>query len=295
MLTKENTDVLTSLNVEAISNYTEMMKHGHFVVLDIETTGFHPGKGATIIEIGAVRILNGEIQDKYQRFIDPQMKIPKKIVEHTGITNEMVDGKPTIGEVLPEFHEYIGDAVVVIHNEGFDWKRFLVPMFERVGIHIKNPVICTLKLFRRALPNQKAEGYKLGTLANLFGVSLDNAHRADEDAYATAEVFLKVYEYVIDPETVEVRQHIVKPVEHTPAEVKRVRYWEKQITKKKVMKRHYISLRHGDNFGTVYFDIPTKVWYNKDFPLPLDFKKVEQAVLEFLSLESVRALQEFKN
>ncbi|WP_214688641.1 MULTISPECIES: 3'-5' exonuclease [unclassified Exiguobacterium] len=295
MLTKKDNEVLAAFDIGAIPDYVETMKKSHFVVMDIETTGFHPDKGATIIEIGAVRVLNGKIQDRFQQFVDPQMKIPKKIVAHTGITDEMVKGQPTIGQVLIDLHTYIGDAVVVVHNEGFDWKRFLVPFFKRVGIHIQNDVICTLKLFRRGLPKQKEDGYKLGTLAKLFDVSLENAHRADEDAYATAEVFNKVYHYVIDPDTVEVREHIVKPVEHTPSEVKRVRYWEKQITKKKMMKRLYVSLRSGNDFGTVYFDVITRVWYNKDFPLPLDFKIVENDVLKFLSLPDIRALQEFKN
>lgn len=295
MLTQETKSPIADWNLHAIKDDIEKMQKGHFVVLDIETTGLSPKTGGRIIEIGAVRILNGEIKDKYQTFVDPQMKIPKKSREITGITDDMVAGQPTIGQVLPEFKKYIGDAVVVAHNASFDWKRFLLPLFESVGIHMKNEVICTLRMFMKAVPGRGKGGYELGTLATLLDVSLENAHRADEDAYATAEVFVKIQESLIDPDSVEEGIHLITPVEHTPIEVRRVKYWEKKLTKNKMMKRHYISLRHGDEFGTVYFDIGTRTWYNKDFPLPLDFAIVEKDVIAFLSLPDLRALLSYTN
>lgn len=281
---------------ERIKPQIEMLKFNHYVVLDIETTGLSPLKGARIIEIGAVRVVNGKITDTYQTFIDPQTKIYGTTTELTGITNEMVAGKPTIGQVLPEFHRYIGDAVVVCHNAKFDWTRFLLPGFKSVGLHLENQVVCTYEMFRKADPGRGKGGYKLPVLCSLFGITIANYHRAIDDAEATAKVFIGLQKELVDMSVVEEVLPIKKTVlPHTPVNVKRVKYWDKQITPRKMMRRLYISLSNGKDFGTVYFDIGTRTWYNKDFEKPLDFAVVEENVLEFLSLRTVLDLCSYKN
>lgn len=280
-----------------IKKEMELLKGNHYVVLDIETTGLSPHKGGRIIEIGAVRIVNGEIQDKYQTFVDPEQKIYPKTTELTGITQEMVNGQPTIGQVLGDFAQWIGDAVVVCHNAKFDWSLFLKNAFKSIGLEPKNTVICTYELFRKADPGRGKGGYTLMTLCTMFKVTNKSHHRAIDDAIATAEVFLGIQSELIDTsklKKVEVNVEEVK-VEHTEVNVKRVKYWEKQVSPRKMMKRHYVNLANGKDYGSVYFDIPTKTWYNRDFEKPLDFKQVEKRVLEFLELSSVMDLCSYKN
>lgn len=283
-------------NRESIKESVEVLKNSHFVVLDIETTGLSPNKGARIIEIGAVRVLNGKIVEEYQTFIDPQMKIYSKTTQLTGITGDMVAGQRTIGQVLPEFREFIGDAVVVCHNANFDWIRFLQPAFKTMGMHLENQVICTYALFRKADPGRGAGGYKLLTLCTMFGVQIENHHRAIDDAVATAKVFIGIQKELVDVTAIQEAEPLVKvKLEHTEVSVKRVKYWEKRVSPTRMMRRHYISLTNGSDFGTVYFDIATKTWYNKDFEKPLDFKLIESSVIEFLSLTSLMDLCSYKN
>ncbi len=89
------------------------------MVFDIETTGFS-SKNDKIIEIGAVKLKDGEIVDSFSTFVDPKVNIPYKITELTSITQNMVNGQPTIDEVLPKFMEFVGDSVLVAHNAAFD-------------------------------------------------------------------------------------------------------------------------------------------------------------------------------
>lgn len=287
---------LSAWNREKIKPHIEMLKHNHYVVLDIETTGLSPKKGARIIEIGAVRVVNGAITETYQTFIDPQAKIYGTTTQLTGITNEMVAGQPTIGQVLPVFHRFIGDAVVVCHNANFDWTRFLLPAFKSVGLHLENKFVCTYDMFRKAQPGRGAGGYILPVLCGLFGETIKNYHRAIDDAEATAKAFIHLQNEFVNMATVEEAAPIkTAVVEHTPVEVKRVKYWEKRVSPRKMMRRQYISLSNGEDFGTVYFDVGTRTWYNKDFEKPLDFAIVEQDVLAFLSLVSVMDLCAYQN
>lgn len=285
-------------NRDAIKKHIDLLKQNHYVVLDIETTGLSPKKGARIIEIGAVRVVNGEVTEEYQTFIDPQQKIYSTTTELTGITNEMVAGKRTIGQVLPEFHRFIGDAVVVAHNAKFDWDRFLIPAFKDVGLHLDNQVLCTYEMFRKADPNRGSGAYKLPMLCLLFGIKIANYHRAIDDAVATAKAFIGIQKELVNVAEIKPASPIQKaelPVEHTNVTVKRVKNWEKRVSPTRMMRRHYVNLANGNDFGTVYFDIGTKTWYNKDFEKPLDFSVVEKEVLHFLSLRTVNDLCSYKN
>lgn len=159
---------------------------GEFVVFDLETTGLKK-ETDKIIEIGAVKVKNGEIIDKYSAFINPGRKLSDKIVKLTGITDEMLKDKPSEEEVVPEFLDFCGSAVLVGHNVGFD-----IGFIRRFGaennIKVENTVLDTLDLARVLYGNLK--NHKLDTVCNHLGVSLLNHHRAVDDAGATAEIFL---------------------------------------------------------------------------------------------------------
>lgn len=160
--------------------------HDTFVVFDLETTGLKPGNNK-ITEIGAVKIKNGEIIDEFQSLINPGVRIPEKIVELTGITDDMVIGAPPVEEVLPDFMAFVGDACLVAHNSGFDM-GFIRHFAGKIGITITNSVIDTLGLSRSLLKHLRR--HQLNLIAEDLGVTLENHHRAVDDAKATAEIFL---------------------------------------------------------------------------------------------------------
>ena len=157
---------------------------GSFVVFDIETTGFS-SKNDKIIEIGAVKLKDGEIVESFSTFVDPKVNIPYKITELTSITQNMVNGQPTIDEVLPKFMEFVGDSVLVAHNAAFD-VGFIKKNLMDMGKTLKNPVMDTVPLARYLYPDLKK--VKLNLVAKHLGISLENHHRAVDDAKATAEI-----------------------------------------------------------------------------------------------------------
>ena len=164
--------------------------NSEFVVFDLETTGLNE-KQEQIIEIGAARIKDFKIVEKFQSFVNPHKKIPEKIVTLTGITNEMVDNAPEIQDVLKEFKEFCKDTVLVAHNASFDMK-FLCEHGERYNIVFDNPAVDTLMVARYHL--RDLDHHRLDDLTEYFNISLENHHRADDDAYATAEILLKLIE-----------------------------------------------------------------------------------------------------
>ncbi|WP_027338737.1 PolC-type DNA polymerase III [Halonatronum saccharophilum] len=160
-----------------------------FVVFDLETTGFNPHKNE-IIEVGAVKIKGGKIIDEYQTFVDPKRKIPNKIIELTGIKDSMVQGAPSIDEVMEEFMEFSGDATLVAHNLPFDL-GFIDDKLLKLGKNkASNPALDTLSLSRALLPQMKS--YKLNKLVKRFNKNLENHHRAIDDAKVTGEIFLEL-------------------------------------------------------------------------------------------------------
>lgn len=161
-----------------------------FVVFDLETTGLSPVNDR-ITEIGAVIIKRGEISTKFSRLVNPEMPIPTKIVELTGITDDMVKDEDTIEKVLPEFLEFIGDRPIVAHNAEFDWS-FIRTNVGRLGIRYLPAVVDTLQFSRIMLKDLKR--HKLETLCRHFKINLENHHRATDDATATAIIFRKLIE-----------------------------------------------------------------------------------------------------
>ena len=161
-----------------------------YVVFDLETTGFSPIKDK-IIEIGAVKVEQGKITDRFSTFVNPKIPIPYQITQLTSITDQMVIDAPDIETVLPQFLEFIGDAALVAHNASFDVSfieqncryQDMIPDFTSVD---------TVAMARILLPTLSK--YKLNVVANALHISLENHHRAVDDAQATAEIFVKFVE-----------------------------------------------------------------------------------------------------
>lgn len=175
---------------EIVENSKNQSLDGAFVVFDIETTGFSPVKNK-IIEIGAVRVENGVITDRMDEFVDPEVPIPFEIERLTGINDAMVMGAETIGPVLGRFLEFSRGAVLVAHNASFD-VGFISHNASVLGYEFHPTVMDTVALARVLLPNLNR--YKLDTVAKALNVSLENHHRAVDDAEATAGIFLKFVE-----------------------------------------------------------------------------------------------------
>ena len=158
-----------------------------FVVFDIETTGFSPIQNK-IIEIGAVRVEQGEITGNFSAFVNPDTPIPLEIEKLTGISDEMVVDAPMIDEVLPQFLDFCQDAVLVAHNANFDMS-FIMENVTKLGLRREFTYVDTVGIARLLLPHQAK--HTLDAVAKTLGVSLENHHRAVDDAQATAEIFVK--------------------------------------------------------------------------------------------------------
>mgnify|MGYP000298490226 CR=1 FL=1 len=161
-----------------------------YIVFDIETTGFSSIKDA-IIEVGAVKVTDGKITDRFSTFVNPKRPIPFEITNLTSITDEMVMDSPTIDVVLPQFLEFAGDGVLVAHNAGFD-VGFIEQNCRSLGLSDEFVYLDTVALARVLLPTLSK--YKLNIVAKALNISLENHHRAVDDAEATAEIFVKFTE-----------------------------------------------------------------------------------------------------
>lgn len=167
---------------------------GTYIVFDLETTGFSSIKDK-IIEIGAVKVVNGEVVDRFSTFVNPKRPIPFEITQLTGITDEMVIESPDIETILPQFLEFAGDGVLVAHNAGFD-VGFIEQNCRYQEIAPRFVYVDTVALARVLLPTLSK--YKLNVVAKALGISLENHHRAVDDAKATAEIFMKFVQMLRD-------------------------------------------------------------------------------------------------
>ncbi len=159
-----------------------------FVVFDIETTGFSPVNNR-IIEIGAVKVCGGQVTERFSTFVNPQVPIPFEIEKLTGIRDDMVTDAPLIEEVLPRFLEFCRGAILVAHNAGFDMS-FMLENARRQGLPMEHPYIDTVGIARVLLPNQAK--HTLDAVAKTLNISLENHHRAVDDAECTAWIFVKL-------------------------------------------------------------------------------------------------------
>lgn len=162
-----------------------------YTVFDTEATGLNPAGGDETIQIGAVRIVNNKLlhNEFFEQLIDPKRPIPPETIPIHGITPEMVKGQPTIESVLPAFHTFAQETVLVAHNAAFDMRCFQVKE-QATGVVFDHPVLDTLLLSVVVHPNQ--ESHRLEAIAERFNVNIIGRHTAMGDAMVTAEIFMKM-------------------------------------------------------------------------------------------------------
>lgn len=161
-----------------------------FVALDLETTGVSAASDR-IIEVGMVRVTGGRIDGEYNRLVYPGFEIEQRITDLTGITNEMVAGRPQISELVPEILEFMGDLPLLGHNIIFDY-GFLKKAVVNTGRTFEKTGIDTLKIARRILPPEQKKN--LDVLCGYFGIDAGNSHRAFDDARSAMELYFKLYQ-----------------------------------------------------------------------------------------------------
>ena len=162
-----------------------------YVVFDTETTGLRPSDGDEIISIAAVRCCRGEIDETgaFSRLVNPGRPIPRASIRFHGITDETVAGEPPIGDVLPAFRTYVGDAVLVAHNADFDM-TFLRLKEAETGIEFANAVLDTLLI--SVFLDPVSQNHSLDAIAERLGVAVEGRHTAIGDSIVTARVFGKL-------------------------------------------------------------------------------------------------------
>jgi DNA polymerase-3 subunit epsilon len=158
------------------------------IVLDFETTGLSPNMGDRAIEIGAVKLVDGEVVDTFQQLMNPGFRVSSFIESYTGITNNMLTHAPCCEEVMAEFAEFIQGENLVAHNASFD-ERFLDDELERINANYSGEFACSLLVSRRL--NQQAPSHKLGDLVRHMNIDNDGVfHRALADAQMTAKLWM---------------------------------------------------------------------------------------------------------
>lgn len=166
-----------------------------FVAVDTETTGLDFDL-CNIIEIGAVKVNDGQIVDSFKTLIKVDEKLPPFIVHLTGITDEMLADAPSLNEVMTDFDAFVGDSILLAHNASFDM-NFLYTAYERaLGKPLRNDYVDTLRVARRALP--QLQHRTLPDLCEAFEVVNEGEHRAYGDALATVQCYLRMREMVIE-------------------------------------------------------------------------------------------------
>ena len=197
-----------------------------FVIVDLETTGASPKKGAAITEIGAVKVRSGEHLGNFESFVNPLSPIPEYITQMTGITDLMLAKAPVIDEILPAFLEFAGqhnEVIIVAHNAPFDLS-FLKSAAKELDITWpKFKTLDTVTIARQVLTKEEVPNCKLQTLAAYFGTKAQPNHRALDDALATTEILHALLERLgsFDVNTVESLMEFAK----TAAHIQRQNYW----------------------------------------------------------------------
>jgi DNA polymerase-3 subunit epsilon len=176
-----------------------------YSVFDTETTGLLPSEGDEIIQMGAVRIVNNRLlrQEIFDQLVDPVIPLKPEGIPIHGITEAMVNGQPRLDIVLPAFHEFCAETVLVAHNAAFDL-RFFQLKEETLGVRFTQPVLDTLLLSAVIHPNQ--ESHRLESIAERLGINVIGRHTALGDAFVTGEVFLKMIPLLADMGIVTLRQ-----------------------------------------------------------------------------------------
>ena len=197
-----------------------------FVIVDLETTGASPKKGAAITEIGAVKVKSGEYLGNFESFVNPLTPIPEYITQMTGITDLMLAKAPVIDEILPAFLEFAGSqaqTIIVAHNAPFDLS-FLKSAAKEIDLDWPNyKTLDTVTIARQVLSKEDVPNCKLSTLAQFFGTKTEPNHRALDDAKATTEILHGLIERLgsFDVYDVDALMEFAK----TAAHIQRQNYW----------------------------------------------------------------------
>ena len=197
-----------------------------FVIVDLETTGASPKKGAAITEIGAVKVRSGEYLGNFESFVNPLTPIPEYITQMTGITDLMLAKAPVIDEILPAFLEFAGSeaqTIIVAHNAPVDLS-FLKSAAKEIDLDWPNyKTLDTVTIARQVLSKEDVPNCKLSTLAQFFGTKTEPNHRALDDAKATTEILHGLIERLgsFDVYDVDALMEFAK----TAAHIQRQNYW----------------------------------------------------------------------
>ncbi len=194
-------------NVSIVTRPKNYSLKNKFIVFDLETTGLSAAKNE-IIEIGAIKVEEGEIKDSFSTFVKPKKSIPDSVTGLTGITNAMVANAPSEEIAVAEFLKFCGnDSVLVAHNAGFD-TSFIRAAMSRMNMEFSFSYIDTVSLSRKLL--KELRSHKLNAVAKHLKIKLDNHHRAVDDALATAHIFIKFANMLSDDgvkDVIEINSH----------------------------------------------------------------------------------------
>ena len=164
-----------------------------FIAFDLETTGFLPGVDR-IVEVGAVRLIHGQVDAVFSTLVDPGKPIPAAASAVNGISDAMVAGQPKIEDLLAPLAEFCGDDIMVAHNAAFDF-QFLSSEFQRCETRTpRGSVLCSFLMAKKIFPG--LANYKLGTLVQHLSIDAAEFHRAEADATYCAHLFLKIIERI---------------------------------------------------------------------------------------------------
>ncbi|MFT5014783.1 MAG: DNA polymerase-3 subunit epsilon [Dinoroseobacter sp.] len=191
------------------------MRANSLVILDFETTGLSPDMGDRAIEIGAVRLVNGEVTERFQELMNPGQRVSSFIENYTGISNDMLEGADSCEVVMNRFAEFIADDNLIAHNASFD-KRFLDAEFDRIDRDYTGEFSCSLLLSRRIF--QESYNHKLGELVRFCNIKSDGGfHRALYDSEMTAKVWMAMLENMGERyEIFDVSFDLIKKLTRTP-------------------------------------------------------------------------------
>ena len=232
--------------IDAVTGDSELSIDDEMIVFDVETTGLNPNE-ERLTEIGAVRIRDGEIIDEFDIFVNPEKAIPPKIIELTGITDQMVKDAPKEREALEMFMEYAGDCPLIAHNATFDMS-FIRAAAKRCEIEYNPVYIDTLPMAKALLPNLSK--HKLDVVAKALELPEFNHHRACDDARVLGQIFNKFIDKLHEAECKTLSQVNTKLAqiqqtgdgEVTSAETGNEEATKKRQNKKKITSYHMIIL-----------------------------------------------------
>lgn len=243
-----------------------------FVIFDLETTGFSPFTGGYITEIGAVKVENGEIVDVFERFVDPQIVIPKKITALTGINYPMVYKKGRYTRHISDFLEFVGDSTLVAHNSKFDWDTFIKYYAEKTCLYPTNPVIDTLCISRNLYP---IPSHKLRDICDYLGIEMTNAHRALDDVKATYKVFMKMLEDKALEESPNKEIFIKEDIDFPKQKILSAKQWIKEFDVEGLKQKHNRIYVNTD-YSKLFYDIEAKDWEVVETRVPIDKKDLSR-------------------